>query len=197
MDRSLYEQLSGDRRVDQMAVYLAEGARKGGVRERLEATFADAPALEIADAGEIRRHSLDVFDRSFAVTYVLVVVAVGVGLIGTLQSQAVQALERRGELGMLRFLGFRIRDVARSQAYEGALVGGFGGLLGLAVGGVVAYLLVKVVNDQSFLWSLPVDFPKALLAAAWIVLTVATGAGGWLLGRAQGAEDPTQAVGGE
>lgn len=197
VDREMYRRVSGDERVDQMAVYLEEEAEKPAIRQRLESAFAGAPALEVADAGEIRRHSLDVFDRSFAVTYVLVVVAVGVGLIGTLQSLAVQALERRGELAMLRFLGFRIRDVARAQAYEGALVGGFGGLLGLAVGAVVAYLLVNVVNEQSFLWSLPVDFPAGLLAAAWAALTVAAGVGGWLLGRAQGAADPAQAVGSE
>jgi putative ABC transport system permease protein len=65
------------------------------------------------------------------------------------------------------------------------------------VGAVVAVILVKVVNDQSFLWSLPVDFPEALLAAALAVLIAATASGGWLLGRAQGRRDPTRAVGEE
>ena len=185
---------TGDRRADQLAVYLRDGADPGAVRERLQQTFADAPALEIADAREIRRHSLAVFDRSFAVTYVLVVVAVAVGLVGTLQALAVQGLERRGEMAMLRFLGFRVRDVAAGQALEAGLTGAFGGLLGLGVGGVVAVLLVKVVNDQSFLWALPVDFPVGLLAGAWLVLVAATAAGGWVLGRRQGRQDPTRAV---
>jgi putative ABC transport system permease protein len=197
MERGAYKGFSGDHRVDQLAVYLAQGADQEAVRDRLEAAFAGAPALEIADAGEIRRHSMAIFDRSFAVTYVLVVVAVGVGLVGTLQSLAVQAIERRGELAMLRFLGFRVADVARSQAYEAGLTGAYGGLLGLVVGSVVAWILVKVVNDQSFLWSLPVDFPWGLLATAWVGLTAATTAGGWLLGRAQGRRDPTRAVGEE
>ncbi|MFA9460240.1 ABC transporter permease [Thiohalorhabdus sp. Cl-TMA] len=197
MERATYAALAGDRRVDQIALYLAPRADKEAVRKRLEETFADAPALEIADAGEIRGTSLEIFDRSFAVTYVLVVVAVGVGLVGTLQSLAVQAIERRGELAMLRFLGFRVADVARAQAYEAGLTGAFGGILGMAVGAAVAWLLVKVVNDQSFLWSLPVTFPWGLLAVAWLGLATATAAGGWLLGRAQGRRDPTQAVGEE
>jgi putative ABC transport system permease protein len=94
--------------------------------------------------------------------------------------------------------------VARAQAWEAALTGAFGGVLGLGVGAVVAVILVKVVNDQSFLWSLPVDFPEALLAgalallaAALAVLIAATASGGWLLGRAQGRRDPTRAVGEE
>ncbi|KPV39660.1 hypothetical protein AN478_11100 [Thiohalorhabdus denitrificans] len=197
MDRRTYAELAGDRKVDQIGLYLEPGTDRGALRKRLERTFADTPGLEIADAGEIRSTSLEIFDRSFAVTYVLVVVAVGVGLVGTLQSLAVQAIERRGELAMLRFLGFRVADVARSQAYEAGLTGAFGGVLGLAVGAGVAWILVKVVNDQSFLWSLPVDFPAGLLAGAWLVLTAATGAGGWLLGRAQGRRDPTRAVGEE
>jgi putative ABC transport system permease protein len=197
LDRSAFEAFTGDRRADQIALYLQPNADPAALRERLKAAFAGAPALEIADAREIRRHSLAIFDRSFAVTYVLVVVAVGVGLIGTLQSLAVQALERRGELAMLRFLGFRVADVARAQAWEAGLSGAFGGLLGLGVGAVVAVILVKVVNDQSFLWSLPVDFPEALLAGALAVLIAATAGGGWLLGRAQGRRDPTRAVGEE
>jgi len=197
MDRAALARFTGDHRADQLALYLAPGADRGAIRRRLRRTFADAPALEVADAAEIRRHSLAVFDRSFAVTYVLVVVAVGVGLIGTLQSLAVQAVERRGELAMLRFLGFRIIDVARAQAWEAGLSGAFGGVLGLGVGAVVAVILVKVVNDQSFLWALPVAFPWGLLAAALAVLVAATAAGGWLLGRAQGRRDPTRAVGEE
>ena len=197
MHRAAFTDFTGDQRADQLALYLRSEADRQALRARLKDTFADAPAVEIADAAEIRRHSLAVFDRSFAVTYVLVVVAVGVGLIGTLQSLAVQAVERRGELAMLRFLGFRVNDVARAQAWEAALTGAFGGLLGLGVGAVVAVILVKVVNDQSFLWSLPVDFPEPLLAAALVVLIAATAGGGWLLGRAQGRRDPTRAVGEE
>ena len=194
MSRSTLVDFTGDRRTDQVALYLDADADRAAIRERLKTAFAEAPALEIADAAEIRRHSLAVFDRSFAVTYVLVVVAVGVGLLGTLQSLAVQALERRGELAMLRFLGFRVADVARAQAWEAGLTGGFGGLLGLGVGAVVAVILVKVVNDQSFLWSLPVAFPWPLLVGALAVLVAATATGGWLLGRAQGRRDPTGAV---
>ena len=197
MERSTYRAFTGDGRAGELALYLAPGADREAVRARLGQLFAGAPALEIAAPARIRRQSLRIFDRSFAVTYVLVVVAVGVGLVGTLQSLAVQAVERRGELAMLRFLGFRVRDLARSQAYEAGLIGAFGGLLGLGVGAVVAVILVKVVNDQSFLWALPVDFPAGLLAGALGGLVVATATGGWLLGRAQGRRDPTRAVGEE
>ena len=46
------------------------------------------------DSASFRRSSLALFDRSFAVTYVLVFVALAVGLFGVLNSQAVQAVER-------------------------------------------------------------------------------------------------------
>ncbi len=197
MERAAYRTYTGDGRAGEVALYLVPGADRAAVRRRLQGYFADAPAMEIAAPAGIRRESLRIFDRSFAVTYVLVVVAVGVGLVGTLQSLAVQAVERRGELAMLRFLGFRVRDLARSQALEAGFTGAFGGLLGLGVGAVVAVILVKVVNDQSFLWALPVDFPTGLLAGALGGLVVATATGGWLLGRAQGRRDPTRAVGEE
>ena len=55
--------------------------------------------------GEIRRASLAIFDRSFAVTYALEAVAVLVGLFGLSSSVGAIVLARRREFGMLRHLG--------------------------------------------------------------------------------------------
>lgn len=195
MDRKAFAEHTGNRRADQLALYLEPNADPGAVRARLEAYFRGVPGVEVADARQIRRQSLRVFDRTFAVTYVLVVLALAVGLVGTLLSLAVQGLERRGELAMLRYVGFRIRDVAGALSVEGALVAALGGLIGLTAGVVLAVILIEVVNEQSFLWSLPVELPWGLLAAAGLALVAATGAGGWLVGRSQARQDPTRAVG--
>jgi hypothetical protein len=64
-----------------------------------------------------------VFDRTFAVTYLLEAVAVLIGLFGISASTSSQVLARRGEFGMLRHLGVtrgEIGECSRSRARRSA-----------------------------------------------------------------------------
>ena len=81
---------------------------------------------------EIRKRSLALFDRTFAVTYLLEAVAVLIGLFGISASMSSQVLARRGEFGMLRHLGVtRFGEIGRMLAFEGAALGTIGVAAGL------------------------------------------------------------------
>src|SRR6202171_6677373 len=116
-------------------------------------------------AVELRRRSLAIFDRSFAVTYALEAIAIVIGLAGVTSSFAALAWSRRREFGVLRFLGLRRREVLRLLAVEGAATGALGALIGLVAGAAISLVLVHVVNRQSFHWRLEVHWPFAALAA--------------------------------
>ena len=126
----------------------------------------------------LKRLSLEIFDRSFAVTYALEAIAIAIGLTGVTSSFAALAWSRRREFGVLRFLGLKRGDVLRLLALEGVAAGAVGTAIGLACGIAVSLVLVKVVNRQSFHWSLDVHWPFATLAAlvAAIVALCAFGA---------------------
>ncbi len=113
---------------------------------------------------EIRRRSLALFDRTFAVTYLLEAVAVLIGLFGISASTSSQVLARRGEFGMLRHLGVTRREIGRMLAFEGAALGAIGVAAGLVVGAIVSMILIFVVNRQSFHWTMDVHVPWGLLA---------------------------------
>src|SRR5258706_2174461 len=81
IDRADYVALTGDRRVNDGALWLAPGTTRARAVEVLRA-LPGGPELEIADPGEIRAASLRIFDRSFAVTYAIEAVAGRVGLFG-------------------------------------------------------------------------------------------------------------------
>ena len=53
---------------------------------------------------------------------------------------------------------------------EGLLVSNLGLLVGLALGGLMSFILVFVVNRQSFHWSMDMHVPWTSLAALAIVL---------------------------
>jgi putative ABC transport system permease protein len=165
MDLNDYRRLTGDERVNDLALWLAPDAPADAVQQRLRALSADAGLLEFALPAQIRSVSLGIFDRSFAVTYYLQAVAIGIGLFGIAASFSAQVMARRREFGLLAHLGFTRRQVVGVVGGEGAAWTAAGALVGLGLGLLVSVVLVKVVNPQSFHWSMELLLPWPRLAA--------------------------------
>ena len=161
--------LSGDTRINDLALWLRPDADASAVQRQLRALAPrhgmDGEAIEFASAAEIRTISLRVFDRSFAVTYWLQGVAIAIGLFGIAASFSAQVLARRKEFGLLAHLGLTRRQVLTVVTAEGAVWTAAGALWSLALGIAVSVVLVKVVNPQSFHWTMDLMLPGARLAA--------------------------------
>ncbi len=178
MPREDYRRLTGDTRADDLAIRLAPGVDMARAESAVRAALGGARGIRFEDAAGLRRRSLAIFDRSFAITYALEAIAVAIGLAGVTSSFAALAWSRRREFAVLRFLGLRRRDVLRMLALEGAAAGALGAGIGLAAGAAVSLVLVQVVDRQSFHWTIEVHWPVAALAAlaAAVVALCALGA---------------------
>ena len=165
MDLSAYRALTGDERINDLALWFAPGADAAQIQAQLRA-LGDAPGLlEFAATPELRAMSLAIFDRSFAVTTYLQAVAIGIGLVGIAASLSAQVLARRKEFGLLAHLGLTRRQIIGVVAGEGAAWLAAGTLLGLGLGLAVSVVLVHVVNPQSFHWTMQLLLPWGPLAA--------------------------------
>ena len=193
IDLDDYRRLTGDLLVNDAAISLAPGAAANQVADALTA-LAGPGVLEIARPGEIRAISLRIFDRTFAVTYLLEAVAIAIGLAGVAASFAALAAARRREFGMLRHLGLTRRQIGWMLAQEGALAAGVGVFAGLLAGGAIGLVLIEVVNRQSFHWSMDLHVPWGSLAifAAGLVALAALAA--VLAGRQAMRQDAVLAV---
>ncbi|MBA4175528.1 MAG: ABC transporter permease [Leptothrix sp. (in: Bacteria)] len=179
MDDADYRRASGDTRLNDLALWLAPGARAAEVQDALRALLPDPAMLDFASSAELRRISLHIFDRSFAVTYYLQAVAIAIGLVGVAASLSAQVLARRKEFGLLAHLGLTRRQVVGVVAGESGAWVAAGTLVGLALGLAVSMVLVFVVNPQSFHWTMDLVLPwgrLALLCAAVLVAGTATAA---------------------
>ncbi len=155
---------------------------------------ASASLLEFGSAQEIRSRTMDIFDRSFAVTYWLQAVTIGIGLFGVAASFSAQVLARRKEFGLLLHLGLTRAQVLQVLALEGAAWTTLGAIAGMVLGLAVAAVLVYVVNPQSFHWSMDMQVPlQRLLALAAAVISAGT-LTAWLAGRAAAGRDAVMAV---
>jgi putative ABC transport system permease protein len=160
----------------------------------LQRDLPAARSLEFAEPGLIRERSLRIFDRSFAVTYLLELVAIGIGLAGIGATFSAQALARAREFGLLRHLGVGRRQLLRLLALEAAGLTLFGVAAGGVLGVAIAQVLIRVVNPQSFHWSMELAVPWPLLATVTGLLLAAGVATALLATRQATGTGPLQAV---
>lgn len=197
IDRADFIRLTGDSRVNDLALHLAEGSGEGTVREGIEQIARQQglqDLIEFASSGQIRAASLRIFDRSFAVTVWLQGVAIGIGLFGVAASFSAQVLARRREFGLLAHLGLTRRQILSVVALEGLAWTALGALAGLGLGLAVSLVLVHVVNPQSFHWTMDLVLPWLRLLTLCAAVVVAGTVTAWLAGQAAASRDAVRAV---
>ncbi|MBP8296072.1 MAG: ABC transporter permease [Burkholderiales bacterium] len=194
IDRARYVAATGDTRVNDVWVWLAPGGSVATLAAELRQAPGGAGLVDVRDAAGIRRVSLALFDRTFAVTYLLEAVAVLIGLFGISVGFSSQVLARRAEFGMLRHVGVTRRQIAALLGIEGLLAGATGIAYGLVTGGAISLILIHVVNRQSFHWSMDLHVPVLALAAVSAVLVLAATATAVASGRQAMSGQPIAAV---
>lgn len=193
MRLSDYRRLTGDSDVNDAALWLRPGMSAEEATAQLKALPFGA-ALEFSFPEEIQAMSLRIFDRSFAVTYLLEAVAIVIGLFGIAATFSAQTLARAKEFGMLRHVGVTRRQVLAMLAVEGGLLTLLGIAVGFLLGGAISLILVFVVNPQSFHWTMQLHVPWGLLLAVASVLLLAASVTALFAGRHAVSGDAVRAV---
>jgi putative ABC transport system permease protein len=184
MDRTWYQRQWHDDRVTVFSIYLAAGADAEHVRQSIVTHAAGldgvtVPPLVIRNR-ELRQEILEIFDRSFVLTYVLEAIAVLVAMLGIVNTLVTAVLERRREFATLRAIGASTRQVERLVLWEAAYLGLIGAVLGVVGGLLLALVLIHVINKQSFGWTIQMTVPGGvILQAVGLALTAALVAGYW------------------
>jgi putative ABC transport system permease protein len=180
---------SGDPSWSGVRIYLrgeSNDAAIAGLRnEILRRSLKLGQEVDLTVGKDLRREILRIFDETFSITSVLLVIALLVAAMGITTTLAVLVLERSRELHTLVAAGATKGQVLSMLTWEAVLMVLSGQLLGVSCGIVLSHLLIFVINRQSFGWtfiisadwpSLLVSFPLvfatslfAALPASWVV----------------------------
>jgi putative ABC transport system permease protein len=194
LDRELYVSLFGDRRVTSVAVVAAPGVDPVELRRRILAASRGRYALSVTTNRDLRREVLRIFDRTFAVTRGLEAIAVAVAILGIANALLASAVERRRSFGLLRAIGGSREQIRRAVLVEAILAGVVATAAALAAGAAFAWILLAVINPQSFGWTVSLDVPVGTLAGAAALVLAAAIAAGILPGNVAAAVDPAAAL---
>jgi putative ABC transport system permease protein len=180
MSRQTYEANWDDRGVSSLGLVLAPGVDAEGAVASLRARAGVDQDLVIRSNRALREVSLEIFDRTFAITAVLRVLATAVAAIGVLSALMALQLERSRELGVLRAQGLTPPEVWRLVLTETGLLGAIAGTLAVPVGVGLALVLIRVINRRAFGWSIETTIPAdVLLQSAGLAVLSAVLAGAY------------------
>lgn len=128
---------------------------------------------------DIRRITLTIFDRTFAITHVLRLLAILVAFVGILSALLTLQLQRLREYALLRATGMTGSETALVIAGQTLFLGLLAGLLALPLGLVMADVLIDVINQRSFGWSMQHTLPPSVLIQAVLLAVGAALLAGW------------------
>lgn len=194
LDRADFLALFPDEGPRSLAIFLPEGTDLLDARRELAAALEGRFALGILLDRELRAEVLAVFERTFAVTVALQLVASVVAALAVVTVLGALVRERRRELAVLRVLGGSRLQVAGVVAGQALLLGVAGALGGLGVGLVVGWVLVAIVNLQSFGWTLAFAPPWGSIAGVVGAVVPACLLAGWVPALIASRSTPREAL---
>jgi putative ABC transport system permease protein len=169
-----------DDRVNSLGLYLKKRADPETVAEAFRGRFSKGGEFSIYSNRLLRTRIFEIFDQTFAVTYVLRTIAVLVAVAGIFLGLTTLVTERSRELGVMRSIGASAAQIRRLLLWESGMIGLLASVLGLASGLCLSIILTGVINRAFFGWTIQLAFPWWSLAWTPIWIIAAAVVAGWI-----------------
>jgi putative ABC transport system permease protein len=173
MDRATLLKHLPDPAPSNLAIWVKPGVDLERAKQAVERAAAGFNIAVFANRS-LRTEAIKIFDRTFAITYALEAVAVIVAVMGVAGALLALVIDRRRELGLLRFLGAAAGQIRRIVLSEAGLLGLLASAAGMVLGWLLSLVLVFVINKQSFGWTIQFHWPVAVLLGALTLVYTAT-----------------------
>jgi putative ABC transport system permease protein len=169
MDRALYVRAFRDDAINTVVIYLRPGVNAERARAQLETILGRKYHAFAITNREIRNEVMRIFDQTFVITYALLAVAIVVAVLGIVNTLTALILERSRELALLRVIGMTIAEVRKMILLESSILGLTSTIIGVAMGYVLSWILIFVINKQSFGWTIEFHTPVRTIVVSSLV----------------------------
>ncbi|MDR0779412.1 MAG: ABC transporter permease [Pseudomonadales bacterium] len=171
---SRFRQLWPEQGPQRLSFTLTALADRAATLEALRTLTQNFPgAYGVAANAEIKALTLAIFDRTFAITDVLRLLAILVAFVGVLSALTALQLQRMREYALLRASGMTVGETARMILAQTVAMGVCAGLLALPLGLWMSQVLIDVINRRSFGWSMQHLVPWLVLGQALVLAVIA------------------------
>jgi putative ABC transport system permease protein len=160
VDLGSLERIGVQPRFGRLTVDLHAGG--AALAERLTRTF---PRIAVESRIDMRAQALRIFDRTFAITQALTLLALVVAVVGMYNALTALRLNQGPTMRLLHAQGITVAERRRISLIRSSVVGGLAAVLALPLGIGMAWTLCVVLNPRSFGWAVDLHLPLA----GWLV----------------------------
>ncbi len=168
-----YHRHFNDRMLSGFGVFAKKGVNIDSLIKKINSLAKPGQTLVVRSNKQLLDSSVEVFDRTFIITNVLQLLAIGISFIGILSSLMALQLERSRELGVLRANGLTPSQLWRLVTMQTGLMGLIAGIMSVPLGNILAYILIFVINRRSFGWSIDFHIIPEMMFEAIIISVIA------------------------
>ncbi len=178
LPRESFKKHYDDRLSTTLAVFLKKDADPEKVRQAIFAALPEDARMNIRTNRELKTEVLRVFDNTFSITYALHAISIAVAILGVMNALFALTMEARRDLGIIKYLGASDAQMKRLVLVQAGILGTLGNCGGLVVGFILSFLLIHVINKQSFGWTVQLQLPLDFLLESFALIFVCSLASG-------------------
>jgi putative ABC transport system permease protein len=157
----------------QLNIYLKKGASSREFIKKLKLRLPSSIAIDIYDNKRLKMRVLEIFDRTFAITYAIQIIAFIISLIGMINTIFTIILEKSRSISILRYIGCSYNKIKSIFMCSASIVGFAGIFLGFILGSLISFIMIKVINIISFGWSIDIFVPYHSIIGLLFLLYIA------------------------
>ena len=132
---------------DWITMSIANGASQTQLDAAVASLSEQFPHADVETTEQYLDRIDGTIDQMLAIVNIMVALAVVIALIGIANTLALSVFERTRELGLIRAVGMTRRQLRRMVRFEAALVATFGAVLGVAIGLLFGWGVVRALPD--------------------------------------------------
>ncbi len=194
IDRKWLKKYWGLDDATQMSIYVKKDVDVDRFIRKLQEKLLPEYSLEILNNRELRDKIMDIFNKSFAITYAIEFISIIVSLIGVINTLLALVFERKREISIIRYLGGSWEQIRRTLILSAGIIGTAGILLGTLLGSLMSVILIYAVNKISFGWEIHFRVPFFYLSLVTGSLFLTTLFAGYLPSKVAKKIDPRRFV---
>jgi len=176
MSRRNYRHYWPDLGYSGIGVYAKDGVDLQQLENQINKLLTGQQSVQSDQA--LYKASMAVFEQTFTITETLRWLSAAIAFVGVFSALMALQFERTRQLGILRAIGITSGQLTVLITGETALMGLVAGLIAVPVGYIVAYMLIFVIYQRSFGWTMAFHFnPGVIYQGLALALIAATLAG--------------------
>ncbi len=162
---------------------LAPGVEAPAGRTAIESVTEPYPTVVVQDQTDFREQAESQINLVLSLIFVLLLLSVLIALLGITNTLSLSIIERTREIGLLRAVGMSRKQVRRMVRWESVIISVFGAALGISLGIVFGWAVVRALAEQGLRFVLPAGELIGAVFAAGVAGIVAAVVPAWRASR--------------